>query len=143
MFTLYKIFFEKKLENINEDTKLIAKNVKTITKRSYLFIGILSAVFLSIAILSYEILCSNGSFEIYLNILDSYNLEKVKYYLYLWLYVAFYMFGYIAILTGTMMMIKIFGDEKKSGKHLRIAGSVIMIIIGLLLLLKPELITFV
>jgi len=120
----------------------IMERIKKITKENNIWVAVIGMVILAISVNFIEVVCSAGLPAVYTNLLASANLSTVNYYLYLILYTVIFMFDDLFIFFVAVKTFHATGITSKYSKYSGIVGGVLMIIIGLILILKPELLMF-
>ena len=103
------------------------------------FIGI---ILLAVSVNVLELLCSLGLPVIFTQVLALNNLSVLEYSIYILIYILFFMLDDIVIFFVAMKTLQIKGISNKYTKYSHLIGGVIMIIIGLLMLFKPEWLMF-
>ena len=103
------------------------------------FIGI---ILLAVAVNLIELVCSAGLPAIYTQILSLATLDRWQYYLYLLLYILIFMLDDLIVFFIAMITLKAVGIENKYVRFSRLIGGILITIIGLLLLFKPEILMF-
>jgi len=103
---------------------------------------VIGTIVLAFTANSFELVCTFGFPAIYTRALTLHNLPVVTYYLYLLLYNIVYVIP-LAVIVGifawTMGSYKL---TDKHGKILKITGGLLMILLGAVLLFRPELLLF-
>lgn len=122
---------EKKRKNIMSKLKKI-KNARNIF---FAFGGIIA---LAISVNMVELACSAGFPTIFNEILVANNVVGIARILYLLLYVFFYMIDDMIVFTISISTLTIAGVTTKYNKLVKIIGGVLMIVMGLLLIFKPD-----
>lgn len=122
---------EKKRKNIMSKLKKI-KNARNIF---FAFGGIIA---LAISVNMVELACSAGFPTIFNEILVANNVVGIARILYLLLYVLFYMIDDMIVFTISISTLTIAGVTTKYNKLVKIIGGVLMIVMGLLLIFKPD-----
>jgi thiol-disulfide isomerase/thioredoxin len=89
-----------------------------------------------------ELACSFGFPLAYTKILTTYNLPTVQYYGYLLVYVLFYMIDDFLIFLVAVVTLKITKFSDKYLKVIKLISGIVLLILGLLMLFKPELLSF-
>ena len=89
-----------------------------------------------------ELVCSAGLPAIYTQILSLSNLPTWQYYFYLGLYILIFMLDDLFVFFTAMFTLKAVGVESKYARYSHLIGGVLMLVIGLLLLFKPEWLMF-
>ena len=87
-------------------------------------------------------MCSIGIPLIFTQILSMNNLNTFKYMIYMFIYIVFFLLDDILIFTISMNTLKVTGISTKYTKYSHLVGGIIMLIIGILMLLKPEILMF-
>jgi len=132
---------ECKATNENQREKIIEKIKKTLNKKN-LFLSLLGIVGLAVSVNLVEIVCSAGLPAVYTNLLSTTKLSIFEYYFYLLLYVLIFMLDDLLIFIIAIKTFEITGISKKYTKFSGIVGGVIIFIIGIILIIKPELLMF-
>ena len=122
---------EKKRKNIMSKLKKI-KNARNIF---FAFGGIIA---LAISVNMVELACSAGFPTIFNEILVANNVTGIARILYLLLYVFFYMIDDMIVFTMSISTLTIAGVTTKYNKLVKIIGGILMIVMGLLLIFKPD-----
>ena len=116
---------------------LMAKMKKIINSKSFLFalIGIMT---LAVSVNLIELACSLGFPMIFNEILTINNVKGIAKIVYLLIYIFFYMIDDMFVFTVSMATLQATGVTNKYNKLCTLVSSIIMIIMGLLLIIKPE-----
>ncbi len=126
----------------NQKRKKTFEKLKAITQRNNLLIALAGIILLAFAVNLVELLCSAGLPAIFTQILIMNNLPTWQYYLYLLFYVFIFMLDDMVIFFIAMRTLHAVGIESKYAHLSRLLGGIIILIIGLLMLFKPELLSF-
>jgi len=121
--------------------KLFEK-MRNLVKEEATLAIIIGTVVLAFAANSFELLCTFGFPAIYTRALTLHNLPTFTYYFYLALYNIVYvmpLFIIVLIFTSTMGARKF---TEKHGKILKMISGILMFTLGLILLIKPEMLLF-
>ena len=111
---------------------------------SPLTLGILGGVMLlAFGINLIEFFCSSGLPAIYTRILSLNELGNAAYYSYLLLYTFVFMLDDLIIFTVAVVTLSRFGLNEKYNYWSTLIGGVLILLLGLLLIFKPELLMFV
>jgi cytochrome c biogenesis protein CcdA len=89
-----------------------------------------------------EAVCSAGLPAVYTQILSLNDLNKTEYYLYVLLYIFFFMVDDLIIFFVAMKTLHMTGASKKYSRFSKLVGGFLMVVIGILLIFKPELLMF-
>jgi len=100
-------------------------------------------ILLALGVNLVEFFCSSGLPAIYTRILASQNLNAFSYYLYLLLYTFVFILDDLIIFSLAVVTMSKFGFTEKYNYWATLIGGLLLIVLGLLLLFKPELLMFV
>jgi len=89
-----------------------------------------------------ELVCSAGLPAVFTQILAINDLSLWQYYSYIILYILFFMFDDLIVFYIAMFTMKETGLSTKYGRWTRLVGGVLMFIIGVLMIFKPEWLMF-
>ncbi|MFV0250127.1 MAG: hypothetical protein ACK5HP_03745 [Bacilli bacterium] len=118
--------------------KSIMEKIKKFTIEKSFFIAILGMIALAISVNVIEFACSAGLPLLFTQILAINELSNIQYFMYILLYVFCFLFDEIVIFLIALFSFKITGISNKYTKYSHLIGGIIMLLIGLLLILKPE-----
>jgi glutaredoxin len=130
-----------KVEN-DEKRKKIFEKLKSITQRRNFLLALLGIILLAFVVNLVELVCSAGLPAIYSQVLALSNLAPWQYYLYLLFYVFIFMIDDLFVFFIAMTTLKAVGIESKYSVYSRLVGGIVILIIGILMLFKPDLLTF-
>ena len=116
--------------------------LKTVISNRSLFMSVVGIVILAVSVNLIELVCSAGLPAVYTQILSLSGLSTIKHYFYLLLYILIFMLDDLLIFVGAMVTLKAIGIQGKYARFSHLVGGVLMLIIGLLLLFKPEWLMF-
>ena len=116
--------------------------IKKFTSEKNLFLALVGVVVLALSVNIVELACSAGFPAIFISILDLNNINLLGRVLYILLYILFYLLDDLVIFVVAMLTLKVSGVTTKYNKMSHLVGGIIMILIGLLLIFKPEWIMF-
>ncbi len=126
----------------NKNRKRIIKSIQKIIKEKSFILAILGIILLAASVNIIELLCSLGLPVMFTQILAINEVSKVGQILYSLLYVLFFMIDDIIIFVIAMKTLEIKAISNKYGKYSHLIGGLIMIIIGVLMVFKPEWLMF-
>lgn len=139
-------FFFKKNDGCevvdSKNRKRIIKSIQKIIKEKSFILAVLGIVLLAASVNIIELLCSLGLPVMFTQILAINEVSKVGQILYSLLYVLFFMIDDIIIFVIAMKTLEIKAISNKYGKYSHLIGGLIMIIIGILMIYKPEWLMF-
>ena len=111
-------------------------------KRFAFLLAILGVIALAISVNVIELACSAGLPLIFTQILAMNKVTSIAKLIYILLYILFFMIDDIIIFVIAMFTFKVTGISTKYTKYSHLIGGIIMLLIGLLMILKPEWIMF-
>ncbi len=126
----------------NEKRKSIISRIKKLTSEKSLLLALIGVIILAISVNFVELLCSAGLPVIFTRILSVNNLSTISYVFYMLVYILCYLFDDIIIFTIAMITFKITGITNKYNKYSHLIGGIIMLLVGILLIFKPEWLMF-
>jgi glutaredoxin len=144
-YSLKKVIDERKggCEVVNTDKRRqIFERIKSIIQKEQLILALAGIVMLAFAINIVEALCSAGLPAIYTKVLTMSNLPALTYYMYLLLYVFIFLIDDLFVFLLAVTTLKTFGIESKYARYSHIIGGIVMLIVGVLMIVKPELLSF-
>ncbi len=124
-----------------EKSSFFNKLKKVISNRS-LLMSVFGIIVLAVSVNLIELVCSAGLPAIYTQILSLSGLSPVQYYSYLLLYILIFMLDDLLIFVLAMTTLRVTGIQGKYARFSHLIGGILMLIIGLLLLFKPEWLMF-
>lgn len=150
IFGIYNIYNFLKTKNSDigctvtndKSRKKIMDKIKVILAQKYFIFSLVGIIFLAVSVNVLELLCSLGLPVIFTQVLALNNLSVLEYSIYILIYILFFMLDDIVIFFIAMKTLQIKGISNKYTKYSHLIGGIIMIIIGLLMLFKPELLMF-
>ncbi len=125
-----------------EKKKRIFGNIQDIVLKKSFPLALVSIVVLAISVNLIELVCSAGLPAIYTQVLSLAELNTFSYYLYLLLYITVFMLDDIAVFAVAMFTMKLVGVDNKYAKFSSLVGGTIIFLLGVLLIIKPSLLTF-
>lgn len=122
--------------------KKMVKRVIKITKQESLFLALIGVIALAASVNLVELACSLGFPAIFSEILALNNVTGPLRILYLIIYVFFYMIDDLIVFTIAVSTFTIAAKSTKYTKYVNLIAGIIMILIGTLLIFKPEWVMF-
>ncbi|MFA5776088.1 MAG: hypothetical protein WC988_00825 [Patescibacteria group bacterium] len=126
----------------DEKRKKTFDKLKKITYDKNLLIALFGIIALAFAVNLVELLCSAGFPAMFTQILALNQLPSIQYYLYILLYIFFFMLDDIIIFVIAMKTLEATGISTKYARYSHLIGGLLMVIIGALLIVKPEYLMF-
>lgn len=125
----------------NKRTKIFDK-IKNFTQEKSFVLALLGVIALAITVNIIELACSAGFPLVFSQILVVNEVTQMQALMYTLVYILFFLIDDLIIFFVAMTTLKLTGISTKYGKYSHLVGGILMIIIGALLLLKPEWIMF-
>ena len=95
-------------------------------------------MFLAISVNLIELACSLGFPTVFLEILSINGIVKFKKIVYLLVYILFYLIDDFVVFLIAVFTLKSKGISTKYNKLVNLIGGILMILMGILLIFKPE-----
>lgn len=122
--------------------KNVMKQIKKVTSEKNFLIALIGVAVLAASVNVVELACSAGLPAVFLSILSANNIKGISSLFYIFIYIIFYMLDDIIVFLIAMTTFKLTGLSNRYGKYSHLIGGIIMLIIGLLLIFKPEWLMF-
>lgn len=126
----------------SEKRQAVFEKLKNITHQKNFLIALGGIILLAFAVNLVELICSAGLPVIFTQILSLSNLSKWQYYAYMLLYIFVFMLDDLFIFFAAMITLQMTGISTKYSRISHLVGGILMFIMGLLLIFKPELLMF-
>lgn len=120
--------------------KLIDRLTSIITSENFGY-GLLGIIAIAASVNLFELMCSAGLPALYTKLLSLAELPHWQYYLYLLGYVLCYMLDDLIIFIIAMLTVRLTGITTRYERWVALAGGIIMILVGLLLIFRPSWLT--
>lgn len=121
---------------------LFAKASKTVSSEMPLLPMLLGIAVVAAGINMVELFCSLGFPLAYTKILASHNLPNYQYYLSLLVYIFFYMLDDLLIFLIAVFTLRVTKVSEKYLKLIKLISGAVLLILGLIMLFRPEILTF-
>lgn len=122
--------------------KKVISKIKDFTKEKSLFIALGGVIFLAISVNVIELACSAGLPLVFTQLLAINNVSSFESFIYTLIYIFFFLIDDIIIFLIAMSTTKVHAISTKYNKYSHLIGGILMLIIGILLLVKPEWLMF-
>ena len=126
----------------DEKRQKIFEKLRKISQQKQFLLALGGIILLAFAVNLVELVCSAGLPAIFTQILTLNKLPGWQYYLYLLFYILIFMLDDLIVFFVAMVTLQAIGIESKYARASRLIGGILMLLIGLLLLFKPELLMF-
>lgn len=125
-----------------EKRQRVFEKLKNIVQQNSLILALAGIILLAFIVNIVELFCSAGLPAIYTQVLTLNGLMTWQYYLYIGIYIFFFMLDDLVIFIIAMLTLQMTGITTKYSRMARLIGGILMLVIGLLLIFKPEVLMF-
>lgn len=125
----------------NKRKKYFTKINKIINEKNFI-LSLVGIIALAASVNVVELACSAGFPTLFIEILNINNVSFMKEILYILLYILFYLMDDLVIFIIAMLTLQLTGISTKYNRISHLVGGILMIIMGLLLIFKPEILMF-
>lgn len=125
-----------------EQQKKISERIKKAVSSPTLPALIIGVIFIAFSVNLVELMCSLGLPVVFTQTLAMHNLATWKYYLYIGLYDFFYMLDDIVAVLIVGLTMKFWAGSSKYSRWSRLIAGILMLVLGLIFLIKPDLLMF-
>lgn len=125
-----------------EKRQQVFEKLRNITQQKKFIFALIGIIILAFAVNLVELICSAGLPVVFTQVLAMSNLPKWQYYAYMVLYITIFMLDDLFVFFTAMITLEITGISTKYARISHLIGGILMLIIGVLLILKPELLMF-
>jgi len=105
-------------------------------------LALIGMILLAFAVNLVELLCSAGIPAVFVQVLAMSELAPWQYYLYLLVYVFVFMLDDLIVFVTAMKTLQLTGLSASYARYAHLLGGVVLLIIGALMLLRPEWLMF-
>ena len=125
----------------NKRKRIFAKIKKFTHEKSFL-LALAGVILLAVSVNLIELACSAGLPLVFTQLLAVNNISGFTGFMYTLIYIFFFLIDDLLVFFIAMATMKVTGISTKYNKYSHLIGGIIMLIIGLLLIIKPELLMF-
>ncbi len=122
--------------------KQIFSKIKKFTSEKSLLLALLGVITLAISVNIIELACSAGLPLVFTEILSINEVSTIMSFIYTLIYILFFLLDDLIIFIIAMTTMKLTGISTKYSKYSHLIGGVLLLIIGILLIIKPEWLMF-
>ena len=122
--------------------KKVIERIKDFTKEKSLILSLVGVIALAVSVNVIELACSAGLPLVFTQLLALNNASAIESFFYTLIYIVFFLIDDIIIFAIAMSTTKIHAISTKYNKYSHLIGGILMLIIGVLLILKPEWLMF-
>lgn len=120
----------------------IFERIKKFTHEKNFFLAILGVILLAVSVNIVELACSAGLPVMFTQILSMNNLTITQEILYIALYMLFFLIDDLVVFFIAVRTMQVTGVSTKYGKISKLVGGILLLLIGILLIFKPEWLMF-
>lgn len=131
-----------KLSNNQRRQRVYEKIQEAPSNQHSLILSLCGIVLLAFMVNLVEIICSAGFPAIYTQVLSLNRLSTLEYHGYIALYIVFFMLDDFLVFVTTMITLEITGMTTKYVRLARLFGGILMLLIGILLIARPQWLMF-
>lgn len=122
--------------------KNIISKIKKFTKEKNFYLALIGIILLAISVNLVELACSAGLPVLFTNILAINNITGLKSIIYILIYILFFLIDDLIVFIIAAISFKVTGITTKYTKYSHLIGAIIMLLIGVLMIIKPDWIMF-
>ena len=120
----------------------IFDRIKKFTQEKNFFLALIGVIVLAMSVNIVELACSAGLPVMFIEILSLNHLTLFEEAIYIFLYMLFFLIDDLIIFFIAMTTMQVTGFSTKYGKLSKIIGGILLLLIGLLLIFKPNWLMF-
>lgn len=122
----------------DEKRQKVFEKLKGIVLRQRFWMALMGIMLLAVAVNMVELVCSAGLPAVYTQVLSMSELASWQYYMYLVFYVLIFMLDDLFVFFTAMITLRVVGIESKYARYSHLIGGALMLVLGVLLWFKPE-----
>ncbi len=122
--------------------KKIISKIKKFTAEKSFILALLGIILLAASVNIVELACSAGLPVLYTNILALNHITGIASIFYIFIYILFFLLDDLIIFIIAAITFKVTGMTTKYTKFSHLIGAIIMLVIGILMIIKPEFVMF-
>lgn len=122
--------------------KAVFEKLREIVGKRSFMLALTGIVLLAVAVNMIELICSAGLPAIYTHLLTLAGLPVWQYYFYLVLYIVIFMLDDLFVFFAAMLTLQMTGIQGKYSRYSHLLGGILILVIGILMLFKPEWLMF-
>ena len=138
LYSLYKTKADGCNVTTKKDRQKILERIKKFTSEKSLILSVIGVIALAVSVNLIELACSAGLPVMFTQILAINNLSEIQYISYILIYILFFLIDDLIIFIVAVTSMKLNGMSAKYGKISKFIGAILLILIGILLMFKPE-----
>lgn len=124
-----------------EKRQRVFQRLRTLARERNFLLALTGILALAFLVNLIELVCSAGIPAVYTQILAMHALPTWQYYGYLLLYILVFMADDMLVFASVMLTLQVSGISKSYSHYSHLIGGVLLLLIGALMLLRPDLLT--
>jgi len=128
---------------IRSQKKLLDKMKNLTSSKIPLPLMLLGVILVAIGVNSVDLVCSFGFPLAFTRILSNLQISTFSYYFYILIYIIFFMLDDFLIFLVAVFTLRITAVSEKYLKAVKLISGIVLLFLGLILLVKPELLAFI
>lgn len=120
----------------------IFEKIRKFTSEKSFWLALLGVITLAVSVNLIDLLCSAGLPVMYIEILSMNDLTWIEHLCYIIIYVLFFMLDDFIVYFVAMTTMQLTGFSTKYGKLSHLIGGILLVLIGILMIVKPEWLMF-
>ncbi len=124
-----------------EQRRKLTDRIKDVIKKESLLLAIVGIIVLAAIVNLIELACSAGLPAIFTQIVALNELTGWQYYGLLFLYIFIFMLDDMVVFAVAMMTMKITGSTGKYSRYATLIGGIVILLLGVVLIVRPQLLT--
>ncbi len=144
-FNLYSFYKAKDAGCLvvgEEKRKKTLSKIKKITSEKKFIFALIGVMALAVSVNIVELACSAGLPLVFTQVLAINELSSLEYAIHILIYILFFLIDDLIVFFIAMFTMKVSGISNRYAKYSHLIGGIIMVLIGILLLVKPEWLMF-
>ena len=120
----------------------IMEAFRSVVNQNQMILAVCGIMALAVMVNFIELLCSAGIPAVYTQLLALNDLSRQAHYGFLLLYISVFMLDDVAIFATAMLALRVTGMTNKYARYSHLIGGCVLLAIGAVLILRPELLSF-
>lgn len=145
-FYYLREYFQNKEEacpvTVSEERQRVFHRLKLLAQERNFLIALCGILALAFLVNLVELVCSAGIPAVYTQILAMHTLPTWQYYSYLLLYILVFMADDLLVFVSAMLTLRVSGLTTHYSRYSHLFGGLVLLVIGAVMLLRPELLMF-
>ncbi|MGI9483222.1 MAG: hypothetical protein ACR2OR_12800, partial [Hyphomicrobiales bacterium] len=122
--------------------KRVMNAFRSVVESERLALSVVGIMVLAVLVNFIELLCSAGIPAVYTQILALNDMPATAHYAYITLYIVVFMMDDVAIFVTAMIALQVSGLTGTYARYSHLVGGILLLVLGSIILLRPELLSF-